>query len=141
VWLQKVDMPSSERLLGGIALALFPVIWSWRFTYRLLPVIPASAVGKTAAVWWLSGVFGLLCTVALVQLIPLDANGFIESRFLGVFVWTWLPVVIATFVDHWARTAPPSQRLKIYYVRETFKVCRDLANARAEVFDVAVSLD
>jgi hypothetical protein len=94
VWLLKTSTGPLNWLLGASGLALFPVIWSWRFTYRWLPMIPVSAIGKRVGLWLLAGMLGFLCTAALVQFIPADANGGIDSRYLGVFVWAWLPAVI-----------------------------------------------
>jgi len=73
---------------------LFPMVWSWSFTYQYLPVIPMSAVGKRVGVWLLSSVLGFVSTVLLVQLIPANEDGGIQSPYLGAFVWAFLPMVI-----------------------------------------------
>jgi len=91
-WLE--PMALRERLVGACAWFLFPVIWSWRFTYRYLPVIPVSALGKRVAAFLLSSVLGFVCTVLLVQHIPTNEDGGIQSPYLGAFVWAFLPMVI-----------------------------------------------
>ena len=87
-------MALHERPVGASAWFLFPMIWSWSFTYRYLPVIPVSAVGKKVAAWLLSGVLGFVCTVLLVQLMPTNEDGGIQSPYRGAFVWAFLPMVI-----------------------------------------------
>ncbi|MBI3878929.1 MAG: hypothetical protein HY301_02560 [Verrucomicrobia bacterium] len=87
-------MALHERLVGASAWFLFPIIWSWSFTYRYLPVIPVSALGKRVAALLLSSVLGFVCTVLLVQLIPANEDGGIQSPYLGAFVWAFLPMVI-----------------------------------------------
>lgn len=87
-------MALHERLVGASAWFLFPMVWSWSFTYQYLPVIPVSALGKRVAVWLVSAVLGTVCTVLLVQFMPATGDGGIQSPYLGAFVWAFLPMVV-----------------------------------------------
>lgn len=107
-----VPLPLHERVLGATACFLFPVIlWSWRFTYRYLPVIPSK--GKRVLIGLLSCILSGGCTSLLMQFIPESTTdtlalsqaymlGLVESmpevapdsgRLFGAIFWAFLPWV------------------------------------------------
>ena len=82
-----------ERMMGAAACFLVPVIvWQWRYSYRLLPVL--SGARTRLAAWVLGSVVGTLCTVALMQLIPEAESDAFTCLATGAAMGAFLPMAL-----------------------------------------------
>ena len=85
-------LPSRERILGaGACVAVAVIICSWRFSYRLLPVLPGKRM--RLAVAFLSSVLSGVCTALLLRFIPASTGT--PVSFVIPILWAILPVAIA----------------------------------------------